>query len=478
MTSEATRKQLPFAAEYAKSGRAACKGCQNLIAQGSLRMSVRKPSRFFDGLQDNWFHFNCFWKKLKKGDINEASIRGMDLLKWDDQETIREKINENQNAPDEAPSTGYKVEYSRSNRGKCAQCSKTIGQDVVKIGIKSKWYHVDCFPEKITSTEQLSHFDSLEESDRKMLSDKFNEKSSTKRKEDLPADDIVEPKKSRKQIKQENDLKKSLKKQADDIWNIRKTLQDSLSKAQMQQLLLENDFDLPKFGGESKLLDIISDCIMFGRPKKCTVCKDGEIVYSASSKTYICTGHLSAFTKCTFSNPNPPRVPFVIDSLLEVGNMKKLRTNKVRDRIYNDVAAKEEVIQPKSFSYLGVGAKASVQLYSGVKSGHAVSQGKQVHIMKNGAVVDPDCEIRDKVHVYHDEGGFWQCTLGHADSATNKNSYYKLQLLERDTSRKFYLFRSWGRVGTNIGGSKTESYGCDLEGAKQTFEEYVLKVRA
>lgn len=42
------------------------------------------------------FHFACFWKKIKQNDINEASIRGIELLKWSDQERIRKKINENQ----------------------------------------------------------------------------------------------------------------------------------------------------------------------------------------------------------------------------------------------------------------------------------------------------------------------------------------------------------------------------------------------
>ncbi|KAK5983355.1 Poly(ADP-ribose) polymerase and DNA-Ligase Zn-finger region, partial [Trichostrongylus colubriformis] len=87
-------KNLPFGVEYARSSRAMCKGCKNCIGQDSVRMSVREPSRFFDGLQDNWFHFACFWKKLKPGkvQINERSIRGMDVLKWDDQEKVREKI--------------------------------------------------------------------------------------------------------------------------------------------------------------------------------------------------------------------------------------------------------------------------------------------------------------------------------------------------------------------------------------------------
>lgn len=31
---------LPYKAEYAKSGRAGCKGCKSTIGQGSLRLAV------------------------------------------------------------------------------------------------------------------------------------------------------------------------------------------------------------------------------------------------------------------------------------------------------------------------------------------------------------------------------------------------------------------------------------------------------
>ena len=42
------------------------------------------------------------------------------------------------------------------------------------------------------------------------------------------------------------------------------------------------------------------------------------------------------------------------------------------------------------------------------------------------------------------------------DIVRGTNSYYKLQLLESDSGQKYSLFRSWGRVGTTIGGNKIE----------------------
>lgn len=50
-----------------------------------------------------------------------------------------------------------------------------------------------------------------------------------------------------------------------------------------------------------------------------------------------------------------------------------------------------------------------------------------------------------------------------------KNSYYKLQVLEHDKKRKWYVFRSWGRVGTTIGGNKVDNFE-DKHEAVKMFE--------
>lgn len=36
----------------------------------------------------------------------------------------------------------------------------------------------------------------------------------------------------------------------------------------------------------------------------------------------------------------------------------------------------------------------------------------------------------------------------------------------------YYLFRSWGRIGTTIGGVKTEDFEHELEDCKKRFKEY------
>lgn len=53
----------PFAVEYAKSGRAACKICKDPIAKDALRIAKVVQSRQFDGYMTMWHHYGCLLKK-------------------------------------------------------------------------------------------------------------------------------------------------------------------------------------------------------------------------------------------------------------------------------------------------------------------------------------------------------------------------------------------------------------------------------
>ena len=76
--------------------------------------------------------------------------------------------------------------------------------------------------------------------------------------------------------------------------------------------------------------------------------------------------------------------------------------------------------------------------------------------VKGSAAVDPESELEDSHHVLEERGVVWNAVLGMVDIVKGTNSYYKLQLLEGDSGRGYYVFRSWGRVGTTIGGTKLE----------------------
>lgn len=56
--------------------------------------------------------------------------------------------------------------------------------------------------------------------------------------------------------------------------------------------------------------------------------------------------------------------------------------------------------------------------------------------MKGGIAVDPDSNLEDVAHVLKDNGNVYNSVLGITDLDANKNSFYKLQVLESDKSSR------------------------------------------
>ena len=55
-------EDLPYSAEYAKSGRSACKTCGSSIPKDHIRVARLVQSPHFDGKMALWNHFNCFFR--------------------------------------------------------------------------------------------------------------------------------------------------------------------------------------------------------------------------------------------------------------------------------------------------------------------------------------------------------------------------------------------------------------------------------
>ncbi|KAK6755153.1 hypothetical protein RB195_013873 [Necator americanus] len=502
-------KNIPFAAGYAKSSRAFCKGCKSTIGQDSLRMSVREPSRFFDGMQDNWFHHACFWKRLKPGktQINERSIRGMDMLKWDDQEKIREKINafmnySNSDAPPmDSSFSSIKVEYAKTNRGKCSRCKEIIPIKEIKFGLRSNWYHQKCLFLNVVfggHVDEMNGFCYLSEEDQEKLLEalkdftvpyldnedegmeehgdggKENIKESTKRQNESKSAGDAPSKKQRK-VSPEMSNREMLKMQSNLLWETHKNIKDNLTKNEMVEMLAENSQKAPT---GDRLINHLVDCVVFGVCLPCPKC-GGQLSYSSSSRTYICDGQISEYTKCTHHDKNPERKKFVIPKHLMKENdyIKKLKVNLLKNRVYNEAVANETIVSHSDqFKYLGSRGMTSSE-EKGDTEGKSIGVGSGIsqQLVKGGTVVDQECEYAQVSHVHRGKNGvLYSVVLGSVDMQTNRNSYYKIQLLKHDHKPTFYVFRSWGRVGTMIGGTRTEMFRNE-ENAVEAFEHLFLE---
>lgn len=97
--------------------------------------------------------------------------------------------------------------------------------------------------------------------------------------------------------------------------------------------------------------------------------------------------------------------------------------------------------------------------------------GKTAHVkLKNGTAVDPETGLDDIAHVFRNDGVMYTSVLSYTDITKNKNSFYKLQVLQSDVGRDFWLFRSWGRIGTRVGDTKLDKYH-SADSACEEFEK-------
>jgi poly [ADP-ribose] polymerase len=105
-------------------------------------------------------------------------------------------------------------------------------------------------------------------------------------------------------------------------------------------------------------------------------------------------------------------------------------------------------------------AEERVEKKFAIKSLGDDGTGKVKMKIKGGAVVDPDSGLEDEAHILSElkTNDPYSCVLGFVDIMQGTNSYYKLQIIEHDSNKKYFLFRSWGRVGTTIGGKKLEQF--------------------
>ncbi|XP_066093274.1 poly [ADP-ribose] polymerase 1 [Saccopteryx bilineata] len=131
-----------------------------------------------------------------------------------------------------------------------------------------------------------------------------------------------------------------------------------------------------------------------------------------------------------------------------------------------------EVVAPKGKSGSAVSKKSKDPVK---EEGVNKSEKRMKLTLKGGAAVDPDSGLEHSAHVLETGGKVFSATLGLVDIVKGTNSYYKLQLLEDDKGSRYWIFRSWGRVGTVIGSNKLEQMPSKEEAVEHFVKLYEEK---
>ncbi|KAG5892238.1 hypothetical protein JTB14_014609 [Gonioctena quinquepunctata] len=592
---------LPYIGEYAKSGRAGCKGCKRPIAKGELRLAVMVQSAFHDGKDAKWHHFDCFFNKQRPKTTDD--IDHYESLRVEDQDRIKARVGiatlaiipdkkgkKRAGDPDvklkKEALKDFTVEYAKSGRAMCRGCEQKILKDEVRVskkdfdtdvgrkyGGQDLWHHVACFAQVradlgyFESGDKLPGFKSLKQEDQKNVKTVIVP---------IKEEDIPEIKKIKIEDAVDGDTKeKDYREQCKIMFKYRDKLDKYLKYPELSYLLEHNNQEVPT--GKENMLDRLADNMTFGNLVPCKTCNGGQLIFSKLG--YTCTGNLTEWTKCTAIVKEPKRKPFKVpDSLKEDYSFLKKYKYVPRTRVVknvlpsNSVSVKkdEDNAEPRvkravpplydmEFVILGdppkgkeaikkeiiaMGGKVGTKIKKTVmaiistpdqveKMNHRMleAESEQIQIvgedfldeakdnvgkipdliikksicnwgsdpsarlpeepsssfksksrsiytksvpskvklkLKGGIAVDPASELESVAHVYQEGSDKYTVVLGLTDLQSKKNSYYKLQLLEADNGNKYWLFRSWGRIGTTIGGQQTMPMA-SLQMAKKQF---------
>eukprot|EP01137_Pigoraptor_chileana_P023349 Opistho-2@89480 len=358
-----------YKSEYAKSGRSSCTLCSSAIPQGTLRLAKMEQAPNFDGLIPRWSHADCFFKQ--HGAITDtAHIEGFSEVRWEDQERIRQGLGL-ASAAAAAPATvatsdpmdiddtvpALSVDYAKAARGSCKDCDKKFAKGDVRVGKEEQkgsrkstvWYHKDCFLAKLSdhvgkhvlTVDSFKGAADLTADDRESLvpapptaapAKAAKAAKSRKRKGGASSpDDDATTKKARVEEPPAAapTLLDILRLQNQQVWKVRDALQSLLTTSHMRDLLEHNHLD--SHGGESALLERLSDAMVFGVPQR----HDCGGRFRLAEHGYVCTGHVTDWARCDYETPAPPRNAFKpIKGLFTESEELKGMKFTPRDRVF------------------------------------------------------------------------------------------------------------------------------------------------
>lgn len=559
-------------AEYAKSGRASCKSCKSAIAKDQLRLGKMVQASQFDGFMPMWNHARCIFSK--KNQIKSVDdVEGIDALRWDDQEKIRNYVGSASVATSSTAAAPDKctIEIAPSARTSCRRCSEKIAKGSVRLSAKLEsqvskgipWYHANCFFEVSPSAtvEKFSGWDTLSDEDKRTVLDLVKKdvgnneqtKGSKRKKGENDMDSCkaarLDESTSEGTVRNKGqlvdpcgsntssaDTQQKLKEQSDTLWKLKDELKSHVSAAELRDMLEANGQDTS--GPERHLLDRCADGMLFGALGPCPVCDSGLYYYNGQ---YQCSGNVSEWSKCTYSTTEPVRVkkkwqvpdgtkndylmkwfksqkvkkpervlpPMSPEksgskatqraSLLSSKGLDKLRFSVVGQskevanewieklklaganfyaRVVKDIdcliscgeldnenaevrKARRLKIPIVREDYIGECIKKNrmlpFDLYK-LENTLESSKGGTVTVkVKGRSAVHESSGLQDTAHILEDGKSIYNTTLNMSDLALGVNSYYILQVIEEDDGSECYVFRKWGRVGSEkIGGQKLE----------------------
>ncbi|XP_061741748.1 poly [ADP-ribose] polymerase 1 [Nerophis ophidion] len=503
-----------FAVEYAKSNRSTCKGCNLKIEKDHIRVSkkavdLEKPQL---GLIDRWYHTACFVGRREeldfKPEYSGAQLKGFNVLRAEDMDELKKRLpavkSEGKRKCEEVDGVSKKQKKADEEENKKLQ-EQLKNQSKLIWGIKDKL-------RKFCSTNDMEELlianrqevPSGEANVVDMLADgmAFGALEPCKQcfgqlvfKEDSyycngdisawtkcvykttkpTRSDWVMP----KEFHEVPFLKKFKFKRQDRLYP-KETPSQTVPAVKAEPLASASSAPsqpLPEGGSSEKPLTGM---------KLLTVGKLAKNKDDIKAAVEEMGGKISAsVTKATLCISTKKEVEKMGKKMEEV---KDAGVRVVSEEFLTDLKssgkAVQELVSLHAISPWGAEVKVEApappassksRAMASKSTGRVKEEGggskekKMKLTVKGGAAVDPDSGLENSAHVLEQNGKMYSATLGLVDIVRGTNSYYKLQLLEDDVQNRYWVFRSWGRVGTTIGGNKLDKFA-DQHSAQSNFK--------
>ncbi|XP_029966946.1 poly [ADP-ribose] polymerase 1 [Salarias fasciatus] len=488
-----------FAVEYAKSNRSTCKGCEQKIEKDQIRVSKKTvdPEKPQLGLIDRWYHTACFVSRreelLFKPEYNGAQLKGFNALRAEDKEEIKKRLpavkSEGKRKSDDVdgPSKKQKKEEEEEQK-KLEEQLKAQSQLIWGIKDKlNKFCSVNDMKELLIANSQevpsgeSNVVDSLADGmafgalepckacagqlvfkgDAYYCTGDISAWTKCVFKIATPVrKDWVIP----KEFHEVSFLKKFKFKRQDRVYPKEAPTQ-TLTAAKAEPLASASSAPterLPEAPPSGKPLTGMK-LLTVG---KLTKNKD-ELKAAIEELGGKITGTANKASLCISTKKEVEKLNKKMEEVRDAG-VRVVAEDFLADVQSSDKPV-QELISLHAISPWGAEVKAEPQAPTAasksgalaakstgrVKEEEGGSKAKKMKLtVKGGAAVDPDSGLENSAHVLEQHGKMYSATLGLVDIVRGTNSYYKLQLLEDDVQKQYWVFRSWGRVGTTIGGNK------------------------
>uniref|UniRef100_A0A8C6KUZ6 Poly [ADP-ribose] polymerase n=1 Tax=Nothobranchius furzeri TaxID=105023 RepID=A0A8C6KUZ6_NOTFU len=473
-----------FAVEYAKSNRSTCKGCEQKIEKDQIRVSKKTvdPEKPQLGLIDRWYHTACFVSRREelvfKPDYSAAQLKGFDALRAEDKNDLKKRLPA---VKSEGKRKGDDVDGASKKLKKEEEEEKNKLEDQLIWGIKDKLKKhcsindmkellianaqdvpsgesnvVDCLADGMA-------FGALEvckeccsqlvfKEDAYYCTGDISAWTKCVFKTRRPARrDWVTP----KEFHEVPFLKKFKFKRQDRAYPREAPPLPSASGGPTN---VSCPLDKPLTG--LKLL-AVGKLTKNKDDIKAVVEELGGKITSTAAKAFLCLSSKKEVEKMgkKMEEVRDAGVRVVSeDFLADIKSSGKALQELVSLHAISPWGA-EVKVEAQASSTASKSAAPAAKSSGRVKEEEGGSKSKKMKLtVKGGAAVDPDSGLENSAHVLEQSGKMYSATLGLVDIVRGTNSYYKLQLLEDDVHKRYWVFRSWGRVGTTIGGNKLDKF--------------------